>query len=159
MNRPTKGTGLPHAARADQGSLFETRAPGAANVGPATRASHPITSHRAATKAADKLTQKQLAVVDCMQRRRKPMTHEEIVIEYRERAAYGSAERFRRDETNWYPDLTDSSIRTRVKELATLGYVEKLDENGTSTRGNKATRWVLAFAGITLDVAKFRAVV
>lgn len=150
MKRTTKGGGLPRAKHIDQTNLFG-RQPGAGDVGPATRRSHPITSHRAASKAADKLTVKQLAVLGLMQECRRVMTHEQIVIEYREARSI-------RPWGRWYPDLTDSSIRTRVKELATLGYVEVLDENGRSERGNKAQRWQLTSAGVLADVAKLRPV-
>lgn len=149
--RPTKGGGLPRASAIDQGNLFG-REPGAADIGPATRASHPITSHRAAAKAARKLTQKQLAVLDVLQRMRGAPTHEEIVREYRDRRDSGAP----MYEAEWYPDLTDSSIRTRTKELAALGYVQVQDENGRSSRGNKAQRWTLTAAGVLVDVVQHR---
>jgi hypothetical protein len=144
--RATKGGGLARASAIDQEELFGSK-PGAGDVGPATRASHPITSHRAAGKAADKLTLKQLAVADVLQRIKGTPTHEEIVREYGERRADTRA-------ADWYPWLTDSSVRTRVKELVALGYVEKHDEAGRSARGNAATRWKLTAAGVLLDVRR-----
>lgn len=156
--RPEKGGGLPRASEIDQGNLFGKQ-PGAADVGPATRASHPITSHRAASKAADKLTTKQLAVLDVLQRMRGAPTHEEVVREYRERrmgARSSYAVHAGWYAADWYPDLTDSSIRTRTKELVALGYVQKQDENGKSDRGNKATRWTLTAAGVLVDVGTLK---
>lgn len=145
----TKGGGLPRASAIDQGNLFG-RQSGAGDVGPATRASHPITSHRAAKKAANKLTLKQLAVLHTTLALGTP-THEEIVSVYRGRRGAGW-----NATCSWYPDLTDSSIRTRVKELVALGYAQVHDEHGRSSRGNKATRWTVTAAGILVDIARQR---
>lgn len=159
--RSTKGGGLPRASGIDQEELFPPKR-GAGDVGPATHRSHPLTSEHAARKAADKLTTKQLAVLDVFQRAFDAsgasaqqwypgaalMTHEQVVREYHERITA--------PVRSWYPDITDSSIRTRVKELATLGYVEKYDELGKSDRGNASSRWTPTAAGVLVDVVRIR---
>jgi len=152
----TKGTGLPTAARNEQLNAFGPE-PGAANVGPATRTSDPSTSHAAAKRAARGLTTKQIAVLDTFQRVRaarqglRPVeiTHEELIESY-------AVQRTKSAHCAWYPALTDSSIRTRCKELATLSYIYRYDEEGTTRTGGRAARWKLTHAGERADTRALR---
>lgn len=154
----TKGGGLPTAANdATHPDLFGDPAPGAGHVGPATRSTDPATSHAAARRAADRLTNKQLAVLDTFQRGKRNttdtsaavMTHEQLVEKY-------NTIRRRVTSCGWFPPLTDSSIRTRCKELVTLGYVQHVDDAGRTAAGGAAARWAITPAGNNIDVTTKR---
>lgn len=145
----TKGTGLPTAARAEQLNAFGPE-PGAAHVGPVARKTDPPTSKRAAVRASKGLSGKQLAVLDTFQRASHPMTHEQLIERFRARLARISAAR-------WYPVLGESSIRTRCKELVTLGYVRHVDDAGFTASGGRSARWAITPSGGALDVDAERA--
>lgn len=147
--RDTKGTGLPNAVREQQHDMFG-KPPGDGRVGPVARTTDPSTSHDAAKRAALNLTVKMLAVLDCLRTMGRALpTHEQVVSAYGYRFARGD------DPAKlaaWYPHMTDSSIRTRVSELVTLGYVQKYDEQGRTQAGGRASRWCVTDAGRALDV-------
>jgi hypothetical protein len=146
--RETKGTGLPNAVREQQHDIFGAP-PGDGRVGPVARSTDPSTSHDAAKKAVRGFTVKLLAVLDCMQRSAKmPRTHDGIISSYSWLFSQSGDK-----GVTWYPSMTDSSIRTRVSELVTLGYATKFDETGQSATGGRASRWTLTDAGRTFDVS------
>lgn len=144
-----KGGGLPRAAAIEQLNAFGVE-PGAADVGPATRTTDPATSRAGALRAADGLTMKQLAVLDAFQPFAQPLTHELLISRY-------AARRARLASAEWYPALTDSSIRTRCKELETLGYVTHVDDSGTTSTGGKCGRWAASWRGRAVDIRGIRA--
>lgn len=141
---PEKGGGLPRATALEQGDIFGA-VPGAGDVGPATRSGDPATSRAAARRAARGLTDKQLAVLEAYQMSPTALTHETLVELYR-------ARRHQLAVAAWYPTLTDSSVRTRSRELVTLGYVELVDDYGRTAAGGRAQRWRVSARGVAVNI-------
>jgi hypothetical protein len=147
--------GLPAAANDEaHPDLFGTPAPSATHVHPATRSTDPETSRRAATRARRNFTVKQLAVLHTFQAARASaapvLTYDELVERFEKH-------RQRRRDCAWYPALTDSSIRTRCKELRDLGYVQHVDDTGVTKSGGMCARWAITPSGQALDVDAKRA--
>jgi hypothetical protein len=146
MTETTETTGLPHVdEQLDALAVVDTPRPRA-------RHTDPPTSHAAARAASRGLTLAQLAVLDCFRASTiaSVLIHDELIARYGARAA-------RTIKCEWYPDLTDSSIRTRCKELVTLGYVRHVDDAGVNDRGRKCARWACTPDGGVVDVDALRA--
>jgi hypothetical protein len=151
----TSANGLPTAANDEtHPDLFATPAPSATHVHPATRSTDPETSRRAETRARRHFTVKQLAVLHTFQAARASaapvLTYDELVERFEK-------QRQRRRDCAWYPALTDSSIRTRCKELRDLGYVQHVDDTGITKSGGMCARWAITPSGQALDVDAKRA--
>lgn len=116
-----KRRGIPQAKSIDQVDAFSDVPPPPANSGPATRRGDPATSRAAARRAADGMTQKQLAVLSVFHIYG-ALTDEELVDHY---------ERLRRDVAKMpdaseiLPQQSPSGIRSRRAELtnSTMGYI------------------------------------
>lgn len=120
---------------------------------PRARRTDPATSHAAARGAGRGLTLAQLAVLDVLQyvsADGRVVMHEELIAKF-------AARRSRAVSCAWYPDLTDSSVRTRCKELVTSGYVRHVDDTGVNARGRKCARWACTPYGQAYDIDLARA--
>jgi hypothetical protein len=124
---------------------------------PRARVTDPPTSHAAARAARRGVTIAQLAVLDVFQwcRREAPrtesvMTHEMLIRRY-------DSGRRRVARRAWYPDITESSVRTRCKELVAHGYVQHVDDGGVNDRGRKCARWACTTLGQVYDIELARA--
>ena len=140
---------LPHAREADQLTLLDEKKTRRAR--PRARATDPQTSHRAAERAENTLTLKQLAVLDLF-RWLEPFVitpiDERVVFEYRQR----------RHVVDWYPAQSESGLRTRRHELVERGYLEDSGEKGKTSGGSPSIRWRLTQAGRDFDINHFRAI-
>jgi len=105
---------------------------------PRARNTDPSTSHEAAAKVAKRAPTIRTAVLDTLRLyfpRPERFTLEEVVAVYRRRVERGAA-----------PRTTDSSVRTRVSELVTLGEVRDTGEKivlYTSRAGRRCILWEL----------------
>lgn len=95
------------------------------------RPGHPDTSHEAAATAAERAPVIRDVVLRLMQEHG-PMTHDEVIAEYRSLL-------LAEPDT---PRASDSGIRTRLSELVRRGLVTSDETKGFSNFGNSATRWV-----------------
>lgn len=103
---------------------------------PRARAGDPENAHRAAARAAGDLTLKQKAVLEVITAYG-PMHDEHLVHFYREERTRQLARGF----GALYPDLTDSSIRSRRSELVTLGMVRDSGRETRTARGGLTAIW------------------
>lgn len=103
---------------------------------PRARAEDPENAHRAAARAAGDLTLKQKSVLEVITTYG-PMHDEHLVHFYREARTQQLARGF----GALYPDLTDSSIRSRRNELVGLGMVRDTGRETRTARGGPTTIW------------------
>jgi hypothetical protein len=107
------------------GNLFDERPE------PRARSTDPETSHEAAARAKRNLTQKQRNVLDGLRTLARAgatqVMDEELVAHM----------------AVVMPGLTQSSVRTRRKELVALGYVKDSGRKGETSAGGKSIRWEL----------------
>jgi hypothetical protein len=154
------GESLPRAADAEQSDLFGAARP--SRLRAAARSTDPETSHAAAKRANRSISLKQLAVLDCFQRENRRylavtgqlldgMIDEKLLQRYHAATSILSAER-----VDWYPQQSDSGLRTRRSELVTLKYVVDTGIKRLGDACGPSIVWQLTEAGITLDVQAFR---
>ena len=108
-------------------------------TGPRARRGDRATSHAATRAASRGLTGKQRVVLSLF-RLHGDMHDEALVADYK-------TERHRQLMVGaglLFPDLTDSSIRTRRAELVTLGRLRDSGRTTTTQRGGETTVWELA---------------
>lgn len=117
------------AAQREVGAIIE-RSDRAARRRPRARGTDPQTSHRAAKRAANELTRKQQAVLDCF-KMATPMTDPEFIRKYN----------WFRETLNW-PPQSESGLRTRRHELVVAEKLQKVGEVVRGT-GKAFTLWGL----------------
>lgn len=147
----SQGESLPTARNAEQPDLFGESRP--SRLRAAARKTDPATSHKAAQKATRGISLKQLAVLECFQRReeydRASSTFASGMIDETLIRQYGA-------RVCWWPAQTESGLRTRRSELVTLGYLRASTQKGETTSGNSSTIWELTPSGAMLNVQAFR---
>lgn len=103
------------------------------------RKTDPKTSHEAAERARKKAPVIRDVVLRVV-REHQPLTHDELIAEYRSLI-------LAEPDT---PRASDSGIRTRVSELCRAGCITSDKDDGVSNFGNGAKRWITTPKG---DVA------
>lgn len=106
--------------------------------GPLARQSDPETSRQAAESIVPHIRQSQMAVLDVIRRYPDGLSLEHLVEEYRS---------YSRNYTHGIPMQSDSGIRTRCRELVTLGFVEDSGERTTTASNRKAVVWKVTEKG------------
>lgn len=96
-----------------------------------TRSGDPDTSREAGQKALDRAPIIRDVVLELM-RDRGPMTHDELIGEYRRRLVLNPLT----------PQASDSGIRTRCRELRESGLITEHTQEGKSLYGNRAKIWI-----------------
>ncbi|HEX7352516.1 hypothetical protein [Brachybacterium sp.] len=110
-----------------------TTTPAPENRRARARTSDPFTSHAAAAVASRNLPTVRAAVYSILEDADEPMTHDQLIAQYRRWQMNGQAR----------PGATDSSIRSRCNELEKDQLVLSLpDERGRSRYGNPAGLYV-----------------
>lgn len=95
------------------------------------RRNDPDSSYEAAVQAVMRSSKVRPVVLEILRQAGQPMTHDEIIAQYR----------FRTVTVQDTPKASDSGIRTRTKELVRAGLVRRAHDKGRSIFNNTALRW------------------